>query len=86
MNRYTFAKNIDWLDNPGTWYQYKDGKEKPYISCPKCGLANLGPSATHSVSKTGEVNASVVCGHPPCDFHEFIFLEDYDGEEFEHES
>lgn len=62
------------LDNPGEW-QKLEAYPLPIITCPKCGLWNLGNS-THRIKPNGDVNASVICGHG-CGFHDYVTLSDY---------
>ena len=64
---------------PGTWW-LPTGAIKPYIACPRCGGTLLGDDAPHTISDSGDVNASVVCRHPGCDFHEFVTLWGWDCE------
>lgn len=75
MNRVSLQYDEDL--KPGTWW----GKhlDKPLVSCPTCGGTLLGPPAPHTVEPNGNVNASVVCPHDDCDFHEYVRLDDWDG-------
>lgn len=59
---------------PGTWsILYRDGKpQQPVHRCPKCKTA--AALKNHSVSESGEVNASIAC-FPPCDYHIFGVLD-----------
>lgn len=58
---------------PGTWF-LPVGWSKPIIACPDCGGALLGNEAPHRISRNGDVNNSIVCGHPGCTFHAFVRL------------
>ncbi len=74
----------------GTWYpEGKRGEEHQLfsicIACPKCGKSaalwiernykKVGQN--HSIAEDGTVSPSVVCPYAPCDFHEFVRLQDY---------
>jgi hypothetical protein len=69
----------------GGWYfWHADLGEGSVIAvcfkCPRClqdGLLRL-----HSITRTGEVHASVVCGVAACTFHEYVTLADWPSEQF----
>lgn len=73
-NRVIFPYDDEW--EPGTWF-LTFGERMPLIICPFCGGGLLGNDAPHEVLENGDVNASVVCGHPNCTFHDFIALKDW---------
>lgn len=58
---------------PGTWF-LPVGWKKPVLTCPSCGGTLLGDQAPHKIKKNGDVNGSIVCGHPGCNFHAFVRL------------
>ena len=68
-------RRIAWSEGgePGTWWQPK-GAKKPFVACPHCGGTLLGDDAPHTIEDNGNVNASLVCRHPGCTFHEFVTL------------
>lgn len=47
------------------------------ICCPGCGKVGL-LSSNHTVAVDGVVSPSDVCPYPPCTFHAFIALDDWD--------
>jgi len=81
MQRIEFYHDKDL--SPGSWW-LPLGAQKPYIACPLCGGTLLGDKVTHVVSDSGEVNASVVCRHPGCNFHKYITLSGWKGTKMEH--
>lgn len=60
------------------WFMPTNGK-KPIICCPTCGGGLLGDDTPHEICENGDVNASVVCRHNGCDFHEFVNLVGWNG-------
>ena len=48
------------------------GGKNALMECPKCH--NFLSLSGHTIFETGEVNPSVVCSHPKCDFHEWVVL------------
>jgi hypothetical protein len=56
------------------------GKPNPYwaeLCCPGCGkVGMLGDN--HTVAASGIVTPSDVCPYPPCTYHEFVVLDDWD--------
>lgn len=69
MNRI-LIKETDWM--------FPECATRPYIFCPECGGGLLGEESTHEIRENGDVNNSVICGHPNCNFHEFVKLENWD--------
>lgn len=65
------------------WFDV-EGRFPVAIECPKCEGGNLGSRAPHGIRANGEVFQSVVCGHPPCDFHDFVILDGWVGGEIPH--
>lgn len=63
------------------WDEYflPRGKVNPFwaeVCCPGCGkVAMVGHN--HTVADDGTVSPSDVCPFPPCTFHEFIALDDW---------
>lgn len=54
---------------PNTWWAE--------LCCPGCGkVATVG--SNHTVDVGGTVHPSDVCPFPPCTFHEWIVLDDWD--------
>jgi hypothetical protein len=63
------------------WAEYCTLHNKPNtywaeICCPSCGKTGLLGS-NHTVSDDGVVSPSDVCPFPPCTFHQFIVLDDW---------
>ena len=83
------ADDNDTLTEPGTyrrvleyWADYCASKGRPNtywaeLVCPGCGKCALVGS-NHTVAQGGIVMPSDVCPFPPCTFHEFIVLDDWD--------
>lgn len=74
--RGTYRRVFDyWAD-----YLAKKGIPNTYwaeLCCPGCGkVALLG--SNHVVTAGGFVSPSDVCPFPPCMFHQFIHLDDWD--------
>lgn len=61
-----------------TWYRC-EGRFPAIAECPKCSGGMLGPDAPHSIDIDGNVEASVVCARPGCDFHAYVKLEQWHG-------
>lgn len=66
------------------WMFDPENMIKPIIFCPKCGGGNIGDNAPHGVRENGEVYQSMICGHPGCDFHDFVKLEGWAHGEIKH--
>lgn len=64
------------------WAEYTASKGRPNtywaeLCCPGCGrVAMVG--SNHTVATGGMVSPSDVCPFPPCTFHQFIQLADWD--------
>ena len=83
------ADDNDVPTEPGTyrrvfdyWAEYlaSKGRSNTYwaeLCCPGCGkVALLG--SNHIVTAGGVVTPSDVCPFPPCTFHDFVVLDDWD--------
>lgn len=89
---YRFRRVADDNDMPterGTyrrvwdyWEEYLRPRGRPNtfwaeLCCPGCGkVALLG--SNHRVAAGGSVTPSDVCPFPPCTFHDFVSLDDWD--------
>lgn len=47
-------------------------KETAHVSCPSCG--NPASLVGHTIARDGRVEPSLICPHPPCEFHEWVTL------------
>jgi len=62
---------------PGHWNACHPSTEhifKAELTCPRGHRLTL---KGHSISEAGQVQPSVVCRHPGCDFHEFVVLDNW---------
>lgn len=61
----------------GGWHHViLDGKPVVVAYCPKCGKE--GYLDEHEIGAEGTVTPSLECQHKPCDFHDDVFLENYE--------
>lgn len=62
---------------PGNWNACHPSTEhifKAELTCPRGHKLTL---KGHRISEEGQVQPSVVCRHPGCDFHEFVVLDNW---------
>ena len=55
------------------WYLDEDGVN---LVCGGCGL-HIGVATNHTIEPDGEVNASIGCPYPRCDWHVWGLLLDW---------
>lgn len=75
IERGTYRRVVEY------WASYQEKNPARHfwaeLCCPGCGkVALVGDN--HTVSTDGTVSPSDVCPFPPCTFHEFIRLDDWD--------
>lgn len=67
----THRGSAGWFRSDGTIY-----REGVHLICGGCGK-HAGDLRDHTITGTGEVNASLLC--PMCGWHVWGLLEDWDG-------
>jgi hypothetical protein len=76
VDRGTYRRVREYWDE---WFGPRS-KTNPYwaeLCCPGCGnVGMLGHN--HTVAAGGVVHPSDVCPYPPCTFHDFVVLDDWD--------
>jgi hypothetical protein len=69
---------VGWYTEPCNYDHIHGDDTAPHIDvvfqCPNNHRAAL---TLHSVTTTGEVNASVLCWHRECGYHEFVILDEW---------
>lgn len=58
----------------GTWYLWRTGKRRIFISCPLCGQVVLLDPGEIEVSKDGRLSRIIKCPNGRCDFTDAILL------------
>lgn len=65
------------LSRPATWsLATGQGGFTALVNCPLCGRPG-SLSRHHTIQSSGNVVPSVVCGFEDCEFHAYVFLEDW---------
>lgn len=63
--------------HPGTWYLWKTGKKRIFVSCPLCGqIVSIDPEETE-VLADGRLAVLLECPSPNCDFMDAVRLLDW---------
>lgn len=65
--------------NNSWWFNMLSDGRKQVVT--RCINGHVGSLVTHTIADDGRVWPSVVCQHKDCNFHEFIRLMDWKGEQ-----
>lgn len=75
---YVIRKGSHEEQAPGTWW----GQKMVMVKCPDCeGVVRISrASGGHHIFSSGEVQPSLDCPNDECEFHEFVTLEGWGGQ------
>jgi hypothetical protein len=76
MKIIPFSKTLE--NDTWNYYILPNGKRTVIT---RCTFGHIGTLSNHEICDDGTVRPSVVCQHEGCSFHEFIKLENYEGDQ-----